>query len=303
MKIVILDGYTVNPGDLSWNDLESLGELQNYDRTKPEDIVKRIGDADAVFTSKCLITGDVMDACPNLKFVATLATGYDNISLDAAKERGIAVCNVPAYSTEAVTQHTFALILELCNQVGFNNSAVQAGEWTSCPDFCMIKTPMMQLSGKTLGIIGYGTIGKRVGQVAEAFGMKVIPYSKDPENSIKADIITLHCPATADNKGFVNKEFINKMKDGAFLINTARGALINEADLADAVKNGKLAGAAVDVVSKEPILETNPLLNVPNIIITAHMAWSSLEAREVITKTSAANLKAFIEGKELNRIV
>lgn len=303
MKIVILDGYTVNPGDLNWNDLESLGELQNYDRTKPEDIVKRIGDADAVFTSKCLITGDVMDACPNLKFVATLATGYDNISLDAAKERGIAVCNVPAYSTEAVTQHTFALILELCNQVGFNNSAVQAGEWTSCPDFCMIKTPMMQLSGKTLGIIGYGTIGKRVGQVAEAFGMKVIPYSKDPENAIKADIITLHCPATADNKGFVNKEFINKMKDGAFLINTARGALINEADLADAVKNGKLAGAAVDVVSKEPILETNPLLNVPNIIITAHMAWSSLEAREVITKTSAANLKAFIEGKELNRIV
>ena len=303
MKIVILDGYTVNPGDLNWNDLESLGELQNYDRTKPEDIVKRIGDADAVFTSKCLITGDVMDACPNLKFVATLATGYDNISLAAAKERGIAVCNVPAYSTEAVTQHTFALILELCNQVGFNNNAVQTGEWTSCPDFCMIKTPMMQLNGKTLGIIGYGTIGKRVGQVAEAFGMEVIPYSKDPENAIKADIITLHCPATADNKGFVNKEFISKMKDGAILINTARGALINEADLAEAVKSGKLAGAAVDVVSKEPILEANPLLNVPNIIITAHMAWSSIEAREVITKTSAANLKAFIEGKELNRIV
>ena len=303
MKIVILDGYTVNPGDLNWNDLESLGEVFNYDRTKAEDIVKTIGDAEAVFTSKCLITAEIMDACPNLKFVATLATGYDNISIDAAKERGIAVCNVPAYSTEAVTQHTFALILELCSKVGLHNEAVQKAEWTNCPDFCMIKSPMVQLSGKTLGIIGYGTIGKRVGQVAEAFGMKVNPYSKDPENAIKSDIITLHCPATADNKGFINKEFISNMKDGAMLINTARGALINEEDLAEAVKSGKLAGAAVDVVSKEPILETNPLLNVPNIIITAHMAWSSIEAREVITKTSAANLKAFVDGEKLNRIV
>ena len=303
MKVVVLDGYTVNPGDASWQDLERIGEVLLYDRTAPSDIIKTIGDADAVFTSKCLITAEIMDACPNLKFIATLATGYDNISLDAAKERGIAVCNVPAYSTEAVTQHTFALILELCSKVGLHNDAVQKGEWTSCPDFCMIKSPMLQLSGKTLGIIGYGTIGKRVGQVAEAFGMKVIPYSKDPENAIKADIITLHCPATADNKGFVNKEFIEKMKDGAMLINTARGALINEQDLADAVKSGKLKGAAVDVVSKEPILATNPLLNVPGIIITAHMAWSSIEARETITRTSAENLKSFLEGRDLNRIV
>lgn len=303
MKVVVLDGYTVNPGDASWQDLERIGEVLLYDRTAPSDIIKTIGDADAVFTSKCLITAEIMDACPNLKFIATLATGYDNISLDAAKERGIAVCNVPAYSTEAVTQHTFALILELYSKVGLHNDAVQKGEWTSCPDFCMIKSPMLQLSGKTLGIIGYGTIGKRVGQVAEAFGMKVIPYSKDPENAIKADIITLHCPATADNKGFVNKEFIEKMKDGAMLINTARGALINEQDLADAVKSGKLKGAAVDVVSKEPILATNPLLNVPGIIITAHMAWSSIEARETITRTSAENLKSFLEGGDLNRIV
>ena len=303
MKIVILDGYTVNPGDTNWNELEKLGEVAIYDRTAPSEIIDRIGDAEAVFTSKCLITAEIMDACPNLKFVATLATGYDNIALDAAKERNIAVCNVPAYSTEAVTQHTFALILELCNKVGLHNEAVQKGEWTSSPDFCMIKTPIYQLSGKTLGIIGYGTIGKRVGQVAEAFGMKVIPYSKDPENAIKADIITLHCPATSENKGFVNNEFISKMKDGAFLINTARGALINEEDLAEAVKSGKLAGAAVDVVSKEPILEANPLLNVPGIIITAHMAWSSIEAREVITTTSALNLKSFLDGEKLNRIV
>ncbi len=303
MKIVILDGYTVNPGDTNWNELEKIGQVAIYDRTAPSEIIDRIGDAEAVFTSKCLITAEIMDACPNLKFISTLATGYDNISIDAAKQRNIAVCNVPAYSTEAVTQHTFALILELCSKVGLHNEAVQKGEWTSCPDFCMIKSPMYQLSGKTLGIIGYGTIGKRVGQVAEAFGMKVIPYSKDPENAIKADIITLHCPATAENKGFINKEFISKMKDGAFLINTARGALINEEDLAQAVKSGKLAGAAVDVVSKEPILETNPLLKVPGIIITAHMAWSSIEAREIITSTSALNLKAFLEGEKLNRIV
>ena len=303
MKVVILDGFTVNPGDTNWNKLHEIGEVIIHDRTAPEDIIKTIGDAEAVFTSKCLITADVMDACPNLKFVATLATGYDNISINAAKERGIAVCNVPSYSTEAVTQHTFALILELCSKVGLHNQAVQDGEWTSCPDFCMIKSPMIQLSGKTLGIIGYGTIGKRVGQVAEAFGMKVIPYSKDPENAIKADIITLHCPATAENKGFINKDFISKMKDSAMLINTARGSLINEEDLAEAVKSGKLAGAAVDVVSKEPILDSNPLLNVPGIIITAHMAWSSIEAREVITKTSAMNLMAFLNGDKLNRIV
>lgn len=303
MKIVVLDGYTVNPGDTDWKDLERIGEVVLHDRTAPSDIIDTIGEADAVFTSKCLITADIMDACPNLKFIATLATGYDNIDIAAAKERNIAVCNVPAYSTEAVTQHTFALILELCNKVGLHNDAVQKGEWTNWPDFCMIMSPMLQLSGKTLGIIGYGTIGKRVGQVAEAFGMEVIPYSKDPEKAIKADIITLHCPATAENKGFINKDFISKMKDGAFLINTARGALVNEADLAEAVKSGKLGGAAVDVVSKEPILETNPLLNVPGIIITAHMAWSSIEAREVITKTSAHNLKSFLAGENLNRIV
>ena len=284
MKSVVLDAYTINPGDLSWEVLESLGEVSVYDRTADKDIIERIGDCDSVFTSKCHITREILDACPGLRFISTLATGYDNIDIKAAAEKGIAVCNIPAYSTEAVTQHTFALLLELCSKVALHK-------------------PMFQLSGKSLGIIGYGTIGKRVGQVAEAFGMKVIPYSRNPEEAVKADVVTLHCPATPDNKGFINKEFIDRMKDGAYLINTARGALINEQDLAAAVRSGKLAGAAVDVVSKEPIEADNPLLGVPGLIVTPHMAWTSREAREVVCTTAAANLKAFMEGKELNRIV
>lgn len=303
MKIVVLDGYTTNPGDLSWDALESLGDVTIFDRTSQEDVIKRIGDAEAVFTSKCRVTGDVMDACPNIKFVSLLATGYDNVDIEAAQTRGIAVCNIPAYSTESVAQHTFALLLELCCNTGKHNKSVQNGEWAKSPDFCMVQTPIFQLSGKTLGIIGYGSIGKKVGKIAEAFGMEVIPYSQDAEKAIKADVISLHCPATAENRGFINKEFIEKMKDGAFLINTARGALINEADLAEAVKSGKLAGAAVDVVSKEPIEADNPLLGVENIIITSHMAWSSKEARSVITTTAADNLKSFIDGSTLNRIV
>lgn len=303
MKIVILDGYTINPGDLDWKALEKYGDLTVYDRSAQEELIERIGDAQIVFTCKCHITEEVMDACPNIKFISTLATGYDNIAIDAAKERGIAVCNVPAYSTESVAQHTFALLLELCNRVGLHNQAVQSQEWTNCADFSLSLSPMLQLSGKSLGIIGYGTIGKRVGQIAKAFGMKVYPYSKDPEKAVKADVISLHCPATDQNKGFVNKDFISKMKDGALLINTARGALINEGDLADAVKSGKLGGAAVDVVSKEPILETNPLLGIDNIIITSHMAWTSIEARRVIATTSAENLDAFLSGGMHNRIV
>ena len=303
MKSVVLDAYTINPGDLSWEVLESLGEVSVYDRTADKDIIERIGDCDSVFTSKCHITREILDACPGIRFISTLATGYDNIDIKAAAEKGIAVCYIPAYSTEAVTQHTFALLLELCSKVALHNKASQEGRWSACEDFSLVLEPMFQLSGKSLGIIGYGTIGKRVGQVAEAFGMKVIPYSRNPEEAVKADVVTLHCPATPDNKGFINKEFIDRMKDGAYLINTARGALINEQDLAAAVRSGKLAGAAVDVVSKEPIEADNPLLGVPGLIVTPHMAWTSREAREVVCTTAAANLKAFMEGKELNRIV
>lgn len=303
MKIVVLDGYTINSGDLSWNKIEQLGEVSVFDRTADDKVIERIGDCSAVFTSKCDITEEIMNACPSIKFIGVLATGYDNVDIAAARARNIAVCNVPAYSTEAVAQHTFALLLELCNKVGMHNNAVQEGQWSSCPDFSMILSPMFQLSGKSIGIVGYGTIGRRVGQIAEAFGMTVLPYSKDPEKAVKADILTLHCPATAENKGFINKEFISHMKDGAYLINTARGALINERDLAEAVKSGKLAGAAVDVVSQEPISPDNPLLGIQNLIITGHMAWTSKEAREIICSTSAENLKAFTAGERLNRIV
>ncbi len=303
MKSVILDSYTVDCGKLSWDGLESISELTVYSRSKASEIVERIGDCEAVFTSKCHITKEVIDSCPNIKFIGVTATGYDNIDLKAAKERNIAVCNVPSYSTESVAQHTFALLLELCNHVALHNEASQDGRWTSCPDFCMTLSNMYQLSGKTLGIIGYGSIGKRVGQIAEAFGMKVIPYSQNPQEAVKADVITLHCPATPENKGFINKEFLNEMKDGAYIINTARGALINESDLAEAVKSGKLSGAAVDVVSSEPISKDNPLLGIENLIVTPHMAWTSDEARTTICNICADNLKAFIKGEKLNRIV
>lgn len=303
MKIIILDGVTVNPGDLSWDGLAQMGELEVYDRTAPDEIIERITDADAVFTSKCKITADIMDACPTVKFIATLATGYDNIDIAAAKERGIAVCNVPAYSTASVTQHVFALLLEITNGVALHANAVSAGEWTASPDFCLIKQPVLQLAGRSLGIIGYGNIGKSVGAVAEAFGMTVNVYSKDPEAAVKSDIITLHCPATPENQGFINKEFISRMKDGAILINTARGALVNEEDLAEALKSGKLAAAAVDVVNGEPPRADNPLLHAPNIIVTPHVAWASGEARRTICDTCVSNLKSWIDGEKLNRIV
>ena len=303
MKAVVLDGYTVNPGDLSWDGIRQTAALTVYDRTSQDQVIERIGGCEAVFTSKCKITSDVMDACPSIKFIGVLATGYDNIDIAEAQKRGIAVCNVPAYSTESVAQHTFALLLELCNHVGKCDEAVQAGKWSACPDFTMVVAPLYQLSGKTLGIIGYGTIGKRVGQIAQAFGMTVYPYSREPEKAVQADVISLHCPATPENRGFINKDFISRMKNGAFLINTARGALVNEADLAEAVKSGKLAGAAVDVVSAEPIDPSNPLLGVENIIITSHMAWTTREARQTICRTCGDNLIAFTVGSKLNRIV
>ena len=303
MKIVILDGGTINPGDLSWDALKRIGETRIYDRTPKEQIIERIGEAEAVFTSKNRITGSVMDACPNLKFIGVLATGYDNIDTKAAKERKIAVCNVPGYSTEPVAQHTFALILEITNSVGLHSRAVKEGEWCQAPDFCMIKKPVSQLAGKSLGIIGYGNIGKRVAAIAEAFGMKVNIYSRDPKAAVESDIVTLHCPVTSENAGFINGEFIAGMKDGAILINTARGALINEEDLARALRSGKLAAAAVDVVNGEPPREENPLLTAPNIYITPHIAWASREARATICSVSAENLLCFLNGENLNRIV
>ena len=303
MKIVNLDAYTIHLNDLDWNELAQLGDLVTYDRIAPEDVIPAIEDAEAVFTSKVKFTKAVIDAAPKLKFIGVTATGYDNIDLAAAKARGIAVCNVPAYSTESVAQHTFALILELTNHVGRYTALVREHQWENAPDFTFIDRPLLQLSGRSLGIIGYGSIGRRVAQIAGAFGMTVHIYSKEPEAAVQSDMLTLHCPATPDNKGFVNKDFISKMKDGAILINTARGALLNEDDVADALKSGKLAAAAVDVVNGEPPRKGHPFIGLENLYITPHIAWSTKEARAVITKTSAANLKSFLTGGDLNRIV
>ncbi len=303
MKIVNLDAYTIHLNDLNWNELAQLGDLVTYDRVAPEDVIPAIENADAVFTSKVKLTKEVIEACPNLKFIGVTATGYDNIDLDAAKARGIAVCNVPAYSTESVAQHTFALILEITNHVGHYTELVHEHQWENSLDFTFIDRPLTQLSGRSLGIIGYGSIGKRVARIAEAFGMTVHVYSKDPDAAVQSDILTLHCPATTDNRGFINKDFISKMKDGAILINTARGALLNEDDVADALKHGKLAAVAVDVVNGEPPRKGHPFIGLENLYITPHIAWSTKEARAVITKTSAANLKSFLAGGDLNRIV
>ena len=215
-----------------------MGELEVHDRTEDDEAAESIGDAEIVFTSKCPISREVMDACPQIKFIGSLATGYDHIDLKAARERGIAVCNVPAYSTDSVAQHTFALILEITNQVGLNNTAVQSGEWSRAKDFCLSLNPIIQLAGKSIGIIGYGNIGGKVADIAKAFGMKVNIYSRDREAAMKSDIITVHCPATEENRGFIDRDFIGQMKDGAVLINTARGALINEEDLAEALRSG-----------------------------------------------------------------
>ena len=304
MKIVNLDAYTIHLDDLEWTELAALGDLTTYDRIAQEDVIDAIGTAEvALFTSKVKITKEIMDACPNLKFIGVTATGYDNIDIAAAKERGIAVCNVPAYSTESVAQHTFALILEVADNVGLYTRLVHEHKWENSVDFTFIEKPIIQLSGRSLGIVGYGSIGKRVAEIAKAFGMTVNVYSQDPEAAVKSDILTLHCPATPDNKGFVNKDFISRMKDGAILINTARGALLNEEDVAEALKSGKLAAAAIDVVNGEPPRKGHPFIGIPNLYVTPHIAWSSKEAREVICKTSAANLKSFLEGGTLNRIV
>ena len=304
MKIVNLDAYTIHLDDLHWTDLAKLGDLTTYDRIAQEDVIDAIGTAEvALFTSKVKITRKIMDACPNLKFIGVTATGYDNIDIAAAKEKGIAVCNVPAYSTESVAQHTFALILEVADNVGLYTRLVHEHRWENSQDYAFIEKPILQLSGRSLGIVGYGTIGKRVAEIAKAFGMTVNIYSRDPEAAVKSDILTLHCPATPENKGFVNSEFISRMKDGAILINTARGALLNESDVLTAVNSGKLAAVAVDVLDGEPPRSGHPFVGQPHFYITSHVACSSKESREAVIKISAANLKSFLEGGTLNRIV
>ena len=313
MKIVILDAYAANPGDLSWDEFAALGELTVYDRTAQEDAAARIGDAEVVFINKVRLTDEIFAACPNLKLVSILATGYNIVDLAAAKRRGITVCNVPGYSTRAVVQMTFALLLEICQQVGLHSGAVHTGRWQTCPDFCFWDRPLIELDGKTMGIVGYGAIGSAVGTVAQALGMKLLVTARHekpvpegarfvslPELLAQSDVVSLHCPQTAENARMIVAGALAQMKDGAILLNTARGGLLDEQAVADALRSGKLLAAGMDVVSAEPIRADNPLLTAPNCFLTPHIAWAPLETRRRLQAISAENLRAFLAGKPQN---
>ncbi len=312
-----MDGYTENPGDLSWGELEKLGDCVVYDRTPAEKVLERIGDAEIVLTNKTVISGNIMGKCPNLKYIGVLATGYNIVDVEAAKERNIPVCNVPAYSTGAVAQLTMALILELCHHAGDHSAGVHRGDWTRSPDFCYWNYPLTELAGKNLGIVGCGQIGLQTGKLAAAFGMKVIAYDHHIERKVlpsyfqaapleklfaEADIISLHCPLTEETRGLICKEAIEKMKDGVWIINTARGPLINEHDLRAALDSGKVAGAGMDVVSTEPIPAGNPLLGAKNCIITPHIAWAPKESRIRLMNITVENIKSFLSGSIVHNV-
>ena len=311
MKIVILDGHVENPGDLSWEPLAQLGEVTVYDRTAPKDVIARIGDAPIVITNKTVITREIFDACPAIRYVGVLATGYNVVDIAAAKERGIVVTNVPAYSTKAVAQFTMALLLEICHHVGRHSDSVHAGKWSACQDFAYWDYPLIELAGKTIGIIGYGRIGQATAKAAQALGMKVIAYSRHGQGEpyvpleelyARADVISLHCPLTAENTGMINRETIAKMKDGVILLNTARGALINEIDLREALLSGKVYAAAADVAAVEPIPADSPLLGLDNMIFTPHIAWACYETRQRLMDIAVDNVRQFLNGTPVNNV-
>lgn len=316
MKIVILDAYVENPGDLSWAPLEQLGELTVYDQipTDPASVIACIGDAQVVVVNKTPIGRAVMDACPGVKCFCILATGYNIIDVNYARTRGIPVCNVPAYGTDAVAQFTIALLLEICSQVALHDRTVHEGKWQNSPQWCYWECPLVELAGKTLGIIGFGRIGRQVGRIARAMGMRVLAYSPSecaegreigtyvdlPQLLAQSDVVSLHCPQFPETEGIINRETIARMKDGAILLNASRGGLVVEQDLADALERGKLSAAGVDVVSEEPIRADNPLLRAPNCIITPHIAWAARECRQRIIDTTADNIRAFLAGAPIN---
>ena len=317
MKIVVLDGFTLNPGDLSWEELKKIGNLTVFDRTENEVdiVVKAIANAEFIFTNKTVLNKEILKKVPNVKYIGVLATGYNVVDIEAANELGITVTNVPAYSTDAVAQFTFALLLELTNQVGIHNTAVKVGEWENSIDFSFTKTPLIELNNKILGIIGFGRIGQAIAKIARAFGMKIVVYSNrqfpelendslkftDIDNLFKqSDVISLHCPLTKKTKGIINKNSIREMKDGVIIINTARGELIVEEDLKNALNSGKIVGAGIDVVSKEPIKKDNPLLQAKNCFITPHIAWASKEARTRLMYNAVRNLEEYLKGNPIN---
>ncbi len=310
MRIVILDAFASNPGDVSWAELEQFGELTVYDRTAPEETLDRIADADIVLLNKAPLRAEVLRQCPKLKLISVLATGYNIVDIAAARELGITVCNVPGYSTGAVAQMTFALLLELTQHVGLHSAAVHAGQWQNSPDFCFWNAPLTELAGKTMGLIGYGAIGQAVATIAKAFGMELLVTSRTPKNIDgfvnlqelleRSDIVSLHCPQTTENLHMLNAETIAQMKDGALLINTARGGLVDEQAVADALVSGKLGGYAADVVSKEPICASNPLLTAPNCVLSPHVAWAPKETRLRLHSITAENIRKYLAGQPQN---
>ncbi len=312
MTIVVLDGHTLNPGDNPWSSLEELGEVRAYDRSTPAEVRERVAEADIVLTNKTPLPQDIIDSSPRLKFISVLATGYNIVDVAAARQRGVVVSNVPDYGTNTVAQFVMSLLLELCHRVGDHSNSVRSGDWTTSKDWSYWNSPQIELYGKTMGIVGFGRIGRRVAALAESFGMHVIYNTRTPQTDstrqhrtlqqlfAEADVVSLHCALTPHNTGMVDRALLESMKPSALLINTARGALVNESDLSNALNSGKIAGAALDVLSSEPPSNNNPLLAARNCIITPHMAWAALDARKRIMKTTLHNVSSFLRGTPVN---
>lgn len=320
MKTVVLDGYVLNPGDMSWEGFEKLGDLTVYERTdytgkEEAKVIERAKDADAILTNKTIISRNVIENLPKLKYIGVLATGYNVVDLEAAKEKGISVTNIPAYSTASVVQMSIGLLLEVCGHMGEHNRSVKKGDWQNCVDFSYWNYPVIEVANKTIGLVGYGSIGKAMHKVCEALGMKVLVNTPHPDKKFEtenmkfvdldtllheADVISLHCPLKAENKEMINKDNIKKMRDGVIIINTARGGLINEQDLYEALQSKKVYAAAVDVVTSEPISANSPLLKAENCIITPHISWATSEARQRLMDIAINNLKQFINGTPVN---
>jgi len=315
LKIAVLDGYTLNPGDLGWDELDSFGEVTIHDRTPPDQVISRGAGCDILLTNKTALSGDTLRALPALRYIGVLATGYNVVDIRTARELGIVVTNIPSYGTQSVAQMAFAHLLEICHHIGAHSEAVKQGEWSKNGDFCFWNYPLIELADKTIGIIGMGRIGREVAGIARAFGMKIIATDPDPKPELinenlryatldelleQSDVISLHCPLVESTKGIINRKTISRMKDGVILINTSRGQLIVEEDLAEALKSGKIAAAGLDVLQTEPPPDNHPLLNLPNCTVTPHIAWAPREARIRLMKIAVDNLRAFLDGNPVN---
>lgn len=317
MKIVVLDGYALNPGDLSWDALKEVGTIEVHDRTKEEDVVGRAKGATAVLTNKTPLSAASLSQLPDLKYIGVLATGYNIVDTAAARERGVTVTNIPTYGTASVAQFAIALLLELCHHVGLHGEAVRNGEWSRNPDWSFWKTPLIELSGRTMGIVGFGRIGRQTAAIAAALGMRIVAHDAVQTNPpdypgfewlpleriiSESDVLSLHCPLFPENKGMINRERLSRMKPTAFLLNTSRGPLVVDQDLADALNGEIIAGAGLDVLSVEPPQESNPLLSARNCIVTPHIAWATQQARSRLLDTAVQNLRSFVNGTVVNAV-